>query len=295
MIMPEKNRKKCTRIGTGFTLVELLVVISIIALLLSILMPSLQKVRESAKAVVCLSQMKQLSTAVYLYSASNNGWALPSSATSGGQMPQAGPLWFMRLKQQKYIDYKPFDLANPDNCDAGILHCPSDRRHKGAYSYSANRYVMGFSNPTPGNVYEESMRVKRLSNVRRPSDVIMLGERGSMNIGDLAKVENYWSPAGSSVWTYIGSDNSGQYFGFYAARHSKAKVSSNAGGKGSLSKASITLAKADGSADILRISAVDCMYNRWASLPVTGEEIDKAIVTESMVPAGWPKLDPQNR
>lgn len=52
----------------GFTLVELLVVISIIALLLAMLMPSLQKARENAKTVVCRSNVKQMGLASSLYS-----------------------------------------------------------------------------------------------------------------------------------------------------------------------------------------------------------------------------------
>ncbi|MHB9071409.1 MAG: DUF1559 family PulG-like putative transporter [Sedimentisphaerales bacterium] len=52
----------------GFTLVELLVVISIIALLLAILMPSLQKARESAKTVVCRNNLKQMGLASGMYS-----------------------------------------------------------------------------------------------------------------------------------------------------------------------------------------------------------------------------------
>ncbi len=56
----------------GFTLVELLVVISIIALLLSILMPSLSKAREQAKAVICKSNQKQFSIAWFTYASSNS-------------------------------------------------------------------------------------------------------------------------------------------------------------------------------------------------------------------------------
>jgi len=52
----------------GFTLIELLVVISIIALLLSILMPSLQKVKEQAKTIVCASQLRQQGIGFVSYS-----------------------------------------------------------------------------------------------------------------------------------------------------------------------------------------------------------------------------------
>src|SRR3989339_1392859 len=56
----------------AFTLVELLVVISIIALLLSILLPSLNKAREAAKKIVCQSNIKQQILACSLYMQNNN-------------------------------------------------------------------------------------------------------------------------------------------------------------------------------------------------------------------------------
>ena len=53
--------------NSGFTLIELLVVISIIALLMSILVPSLRKVKEQARKVVCASNLRQIGVALWTY------------------------------------------------------------------------------------------------------------------------------------------------------------------------------------------------------------------------------------
>ncbi|MCH7559665.1 MAG: type II secretion system protein, partial [Planctomycetes bacterium] len=58
----------------GFTLIELLVVIAIIALLMAILMPSLQRVRKQAKAVACQSNLKQWGLVFRMYTNDNDGY-----------------------------------------------------------------------------------------------------------------------------------------------------------------------------------------------------------------------------
>jgi len=51
----------------GFTLVELLVVVSIVALLISILLPSMQRARKQAQAVVCMTRCRQAGTGTVMY------------------------------------------------------------------------------------------------------------------------------------------------------------------------------------------------------------------------------------
>lgn len=79
-MMECKRRRRTTKVSSaaGFTLVELLVVVSIIALLISILLPSLRKARESAKATQCASNLHHVGQAMAFYNAEYGGYYPPS-------------------------------------------------------------------------------------------------------------------------------------------------------------------------------------------------------------------------
>lgn len=68
------SRKICS---SKFTLVELLIVIAVIAILTSMLLPSLGKARDTAKRIKCTSNLKQINTLAALYYSDNNGFTPP--------------------------------------------------------------------------------------------------------------------------------------------------------------------------------------------------------------------------
>ena len=108
----------------GFTLIELLVVIAIIALLLGILMPALQKVKESAKETICKSHLRSVGVAVILY-LQDNDYRLANPWNANGF------LWYDREGNVRstndgdtywgvaYLDYLK---------ETKIFGCPSLRR-----------------------------------------------------------------------------------------------------------------------------------------------------------------------
>jgi len=84
---------------TGFTLIELLVVIAIIALLMSILMPALNKVRQQGRMVACLANLKTWNLNAAMFTETNDGKFWKSDNGSPG-------FWFTRYMDDNIKDWK---------------------------------------------------------------------------------------------------------------------------------------------------------------------------------------------
>jgi len=121
----------------GFTLVELLVVIGIVAVLIAMLLPALKKAREAAKTIVCESQLRQIGTALVMYAGDNQDrwppyWynASPISSVMVEKQPWTAPL-------AKYIGVRP-----SKRYEQRLFRFPSPRRREHPLPRRSRRVVI---------------------------------------------------------------------------------------------------------------------------------------------------------
>ena len=117
------------RQGNGFTIIELLVVVSILALLVAILVPAVNQARALAEVTLCATNLHQIGIAWHVYLHSNNQtfprWRMNIHWFYGGQEPS------MASEYNWVLDYRPLNpyvaLTERDQFRAEIFRCPADR------------------------------------------------------------------------------------------------------------------------------------------------------------------------
>jgi len=116
----------------GFTLVELLVVIGIIAVLISILLPSLTKARRAAATTACLSNIRQIAMATLMYANQNRG-SLPYHIIGVGGVQYTGlrALWEANLIQGQLRDvFTTVDGYSLSAHKVPVFTCPAEDMEK---------------------------------------------------------------------------------------------------------------------------------------------------------------------
>jgi prepilin-type processing-associated H-X9-DG protein len=191
------------KLWPAFTLVELLVVIGIIALLLSVLMPSLGKARSAALQIRCVHNLKQINLAMNFYLDGNED----KYPCAEDPLPTGYWLWMGR-GWRSFIE--PYLETKIDERKPSVLWCPEDRVSKEKYESTSYAYSMAFyhspeqidSMSSPADTYSNPVPsvAQRSCNVGNPSGKIIVGEWLSNHLRSDTESDNGW-------WCKVGSRN----------------------------------------------------------------------------------------
>jgi len=169
---------------TGFTVIEILIVLVILAVLAGILIPIIGMGMAKANQMACASNMKQIGTAMLLYANDNNGDLPPTTHTTGA-LGASGRYesWIYQLE--------PY-LSNLNK----VRVCPADKKERkdrimkepGLTSYVLNDLIF--------DPEEDAGRFNNLNRIKHPSETLMM-----FIVSDDRPVNRGWDHAHCGEWT----------------------------------------------------------------------------------------------
>lgn len=170
----------------GFTLIEMLVVIAIIALLASLLLPVLSQSRENSRRIVCLNNLRQWALAMQMYPQDNDGYTPREGHHRGGQVqinnwaqvadPQNLDVWYNALPEYLQIPTASYYAISASRrrefYQARLWHCPS------AHFYSAveQSRIACFSLAMNSKLIQPPDSCLRFNTVSKPSETVVFIE-----------------------------------------------------------------------------------------------------------------------
>ncbi len=182
------------RVKQGFTLIELLVVIAIIAILAAILLPSLQQARARGRAASCLSNEKQLGSAMNMYIPDNDGYVPPyHEGYEAEEIPAPSSFAKLAVYMNLSLDAKQVEIAfcpdTPQLYNRAVDHSLSDPLFRPSYLW--NLYG-GYLKPN-SSTWCHSLKANR---IKHPGRFVVFGEHdGKHNVSgaNAAKTVFNWN------------------------------------------------------------------------------------------------------
>ena len=190
----------------AFTLIELLVVIAIIAVLLSILLPCLHKVKANAFRTGCMNNLKQIGLGMNMYLDGNdNTWPCADDPVS------TSPAYWLWMGRGWRSVIKPYLDGSINAANPSVLLCPEDRADPTKYESTSYAYSMAFyHSPDQINAMSDKSDTyanprasipQRIGDVANPAAKILIGEWSSNHL-PIDPDQGWWGWQGARTFLF---------------------------------------------------------------------------------------------